>query len=222
MKKNVLLLMLFAGMLLGGCSAPATTEIKNTPEDFVNAEEIVTYLSEQNIVYTETGDNTGDISEEKRIDTAENGQNPYAVIVTCSDSRVPVEHVFNAGIGELFVIRTAGNVIGDYELGSVEYGAEHLGAKLVVVLGHTGCGAVDAALHGGAHGNIEKITDEISACLPENCDAREAEILNIQNSIADIMESEMIHELVEAGKTQVVGAVYDIESGKVVFLDAEK
>ena len=71
------------------------------------------------------------------------------MIVTCSDSRVPAEHIFSAGIGELFVIRTAGNVIGTYELGSVEYGAEHLHAPIVVVLGHTGCGAISAALSFG-------------------------------------------------------------------------
>ena len=111
----------------------------------------------------------------KREDTSENGQHPYAVIVTCSDSRVPAEHIFNAGIVELFFIRTAGNVIGDYALGSVEYGAEYLGTKLIVVLGHTNCGAVDAALHGGAHGAIATITDEISACLPVDCDPRAAE-----------------------------------------------
>lgn len=218
-KKYRLLLATAMTLMLSGCGGVAEVEMKDVPETFADGQSVAAYLSEQNGVYVQTGENAGDISEEKRMDTAENGQHPYAVVVTCSDSRVPAEHIFNAGVGELFVIRTAGNVIGDYELGSVEYGAEHLGAKLVVVLGHTGCGAVDAALHGGAHGYIEKITDEISACLPENCNPREAEILNVQNSIADIMQSEMMHELVENGETAVVGAVYDIESGEVTFLD---
>ena len=159
------------------------------------------------------------LSESKRKDTTENGQHPYAVVVTCSDSRVPAEHIFNAGIGELFVIRTAGNVIGDHALGSVEYGVEHLGAKLVVVLGHTHCGAVDAALNGGAHGHIATITDEISACLPAKCDPREAEKLNVENSISRIMASEIISEFIENGTARVVGAIYDIESGTVNFCD---
>ena len=163
--------------------------------------------------------NPGDISAAIRADTAENGQHPYAVIVTCSDSRVPAEHIFSAGIGELFVIRTAGNVIGTYELGSVEYGAEHLHAPIVVVLGHTGCGAVDAALNGGAHGNIAAITDEIAAHLPEGCDARAAEIANVENSIARIRESEIMAELEGSGAVVIVGAIYDIASGEVRFLD---
>ena len=77
-----------------------------------------------------------------RTDLSENGQKPYAVVITCSDSRVPPELIFNSGLGELFTIRTAGNVVADFETGSVEYGVDHLGAPLVVVMGHTKCGAV--------------------------------------------------------------------------------
>ena len=201
---------------LSGCAGADKT--KELPANLDDAQSILEYLEQQNEIYVKTGKNGGDQSEEKRMDTAGNGQHPYAVIVTCSDSRVPAEHIFNAGIGELFVIRTAGNVIGDHALGSVEYGAEHLGAKLVIVLGHTHCGAVDAALNGGAHGAIATITDEISACLPQGCDAREAEKLNVENSISRIMESEIIAQLVQGGETLVVGAIYDIESGDVEFL----
>jgi carbonic anhydrase len=110
-------------------------------------------------------------------------------------------------------------VIGDHALGSVEYGMEHLGAKLVVVLGHTHCGAVDAALNGGAHGYIATITDEISACLPAQCDPREAEKLNVENSISCMMASEIVTELTETGEARIVGAIYDIESGTIEFLD---
>ncbi len=186
-----------------------------------SADAVAEYLLQENAKYVQKDTNTGDISAQIRQDTAENGQHPYAVVITCSDSRVPAEHVFDAGIGELFVIRTAGNVIGDYELGSVEYGAEHLNAKLVVVLGHTQCGAVDAALNGGAHGYIETITDEISAHLPAGCDARQAEILNVENSIKRIVASEMMQELVQVGNVEVRGAIYDIATGEVEFLDGE-
>ena len=218
MKKFMLLLMLLllsAGIF--GCSG--TGETKELPDEFADAQSVVAYLEQQNEIYVKTDKNDGDMSKSKREETAENGQHPYAVIVTCSDSRVPAEHIFNAGIGELFVIRTAGNVIGDHALGSVEYGMEHLGAKLVVVLGHTNCGAVDAALNGGAHGAIETITDEISACLPAQCNPREAEKLNVENSISRIMASEIVTEILQTGSARIVGAIYDIESGTVEFLD---
>ena len=217
MKK--LMALLLAMLFVAGTAGCADT--KKLPEDIntADAQSVQKYLEEQNEIYVQSGKNSGDLSKSKRKDTTENGQSPYAVVVTCSDSRVPAEHIFNAGIGELFVIRTAGNVIGDHALGSVEYGMEHLGAKLVVVLGHTNCGAVDAALNGGAHGYIETITDEISACLPENCNPREAEILNVENSISRILSSEMVKELTETGSFRVVGAIYNIEKGSVEFLE---
>ena len=218
MKKwiSILLLCLIAAGLSGCACADKTKEL---PANFADAESILDYLQQQNEIYAQEGKNCGDLSKEKRVDTAENGQHPYAVIVTCSDSRVPAEHIFNAGIGELFVIRTAGNVIGDHALGSVEYGVEHLDAKLVIVLGHTNCGAVDAALNGGAHGAIATITDEIGACLPDGCDPREAEKLNVENSISRIMNSEIIAELAHDGEVRIVGAIYNIESGVVEFFD---
>ena len=218
MKKYILLLLvLFLAVGTFGCAG--SVEKKDVPKEFADAQSVLTYLKQQNELYVQTGKNAGDLSKSKREDTTENGQHPYAVIVTCSDSRVPAEHIFNAGIGELFVIRTAGNVIGDHALGSVEYGVEHLGAKLVVVLGHTNCGAVDAALKGGAHGAIATITDEISACLPEQCDPREAEKRNVENTISRIMASEIITEITQAGTSRVVGAIYDIESGTVEFFE---
>ena len=218
MKKWVsMLLVCLIAVGLSGCAGANKT--KEFPGEFSDAQSALTYLEHQNEIYVQTGKNSGDLSKDKRMDTAENGQHPYAVIVTCSDSRVPPEHIFNAGLGELFVIRTAGNVIGDHALGSVEYGVEHLGAKLVVVLGHTHCGAVDAALNGGAHGAIATITDDISACLPAQCDPREAEKLNVENSISCIMDSEIVAELIREGEALVMGAIYDIESGSVAFFD---
>ena len=208
MKKILILVLAIACML--GCAAYA--------EDGLSAQEAIDRLLSENAGYSAAEAASSDISADKRADTAQNGQYPYAVIITCSDSRVPAEHIFDAGIGDLFVIRTAGNVIGDYQLGSVEYGAEHLHASLVVVMGHTQCGAVDAAINGGAHGYIKTITDEISACLPDGCDARQAEILNVENSIARIRSSTIMQELEEAGEVAIKGAIYDIETGKVEFL----
>lgn len=112
-------------------------------------------------------------------------------------------------------------MIGDYELGSVEYGAEHLHSKVVLVLGHTGCGAVDAAMNGGAHGYIETITDEISACLPKGCTPREAEIKNVENSIRRLGQSEILRELEEKGEVLIQGAIYNISTGTVEYLNKE-
>ncbi len=221
--KKTLSLMLILILILTGCgSAPIDPSPSITPESapetFDSPESVKEFLISENASYVENDINDGNVSQDLRTDTAVNGQTPYAVVVTCSDSRVPAEHVFHAGLGELFVIRTAGNVIGDYELGSVEYGADHLHTKLVVVLGHTHCGAVGATLEGGAHGYIETITNEIASCLPEGVTAEDAEILNVQNSIAKIRESHIMQELEESGAVQIVGAIYDIETGLVEFL----
>ena len=107
-------------------------------------------LAAGNLKYLNAENGSGDISRRIRMSTWAKGQSPYAIIVTCSDSRVIPENIFSAGIGELFVIRLAGNIIDDHQLGSIEYAAGHLGCRLVVVLGHTHCGAVDAAINSRA------------------------------------------------------------------------
>lgn len=219
----------FAAMLvvaLAGCSASKDAEQEGTvvvessreAATIENAEDAKALLVAGNEYYVANDDRTVTTSLDIRQLTAENGQHPYAVVVTCSDSRVPAEHIFNAGIGELFVIRTAGNVVGEFELGSVEYGAEHLGCPLVVVLGHTHCGAVDAALNGGAHGNIVHITDEITAAIGSETDPRAAEEANVRAVVSTIESSEIMAELIENGDVEVAGAIYDIEAGTFRFI----
>ena len=132
---------------------------------------------------------------------------------------VPVpEQVFHAESGELFVIRVAGNVLDRHQLGSIEYAADHLGAKLVMVLGHTHCGAVDAAIHHEPAGYIRYITDDILKAAGEEKDPYRAGCLNVRHSAAVIEESLTIRKD-EADGLKVVGAMYDIESGKVSILD---
>ena len=104
-------------------------------------------LKDGNRKYLQAKREIGDISEAVREDTCRNGQHPYALIVTCSDARVIPEAIFQAGIGDLFIIRVAGNVIDNHQLGSIEYAALHLGVNLIVVMGHAHCGAVDAAIN---------------------------------------------------------------------------
>ncbi|MDL2280571.1 carbonic anhydrase [Selenomonadales bacterium OttesenSCG-928-I06] len=202
-------------MLFGICGFVAASENAET----ITCTEAIEKLQAGNSTYINALNNSANISSEVRVDTYKNGQHPYAVVITCSDSRVPPEHIFTAGIGELFVIRTAGNVVGDFELGSIEYGAEHCGAKVIVVLGHKNCGAVAAALDGHADGKIVNIVEEIQSCLGDTSDVVMAEDLNIRNSKNRIMESKIIKHLIAEGKIVVLEAKYDIETGKVDFLN---
>ena len=162
----------------------------------------------------------GDISPEIRKDTTENGQHPFAIVITCSDARVIPEAIFSSGIGELFVIRVAGNVIDNHQLGSVEYAADHLGVKLVMVLGHTHCGAVDAAINHDPAGYIRFLTDEIREAIGDEKDPFKASCLNVRRSISRI-ESSLAIQKDEAEGLAVVGAIYDIETGRVYIIDGE-
>lgn len=179
----------------------------------MNAQESLERLKSGNQSYLTAEKNSGDISPAIREKTYLNGQHPYAIIVTCADSRVIPESIFSAGIGELFVIRAAGNVIDNVQLGSIEYAAGHLGCPLVVVLGHSKCGAVDAAVNGAPHGFIKFITDEIKAAVGTEKDDISACCKNVRRSVNRIKESLHIDGL------KVVGALYRIDSGKVEFLD---
>ena len=171
-----------------------------------------------------------------RLQELVQGQAPKAVIISCSDSRVPPEVVFDQGLGDLFVIRTAGNVMGDYELGSVEYAADHLHTKLIVVLGHSSCGAVNAMLahNHGDHthpvpGHIAAIVKAIEEGegVKEVLANRDAEALDLRAVEANITDgvkqlrncAPILNELHQSGKIQIIGAVYHIESGEVRYLD---
>lgn len=185
----------------------------------LSASDALEKLKEGNKKYLSATSNPGDISPQIRKDTCENGQSPYAVIVTCSDSRVIPESIFMAGIGELFVIRVAGNVMDNHQLGSVEYAAGHLGCKLVVVLGHEHCGAVGAAMNDEPDGYIKYITDEIRKAIGEEKDEMRACCLNVQRSVSAVKDSPAIKEMMENDGLKVCGAVYYIGSGSVEFLD---
>ena len=151
-------------------------------ENHISASDALARLKEGNGVYVNSLTSVGDISQSRRLYTSKYGQHPYAVIVSCSDSRVIPESIFSAGIGDLFVIRVAGNVIDNTQLGSIEYATEHLGCKLVVVLGHTGCGAVSAALNENG-GYIKYLTDEIKRAVGNETDAVKASILTSSKAL---------------------------------------
>lgn len=184
----------------------------------LTADEALAKLRAGNERYLQASANPGDISPAARKQTCDEGQAPYAIIIACSDSRVIPEAAFSAGLGELFVIRVAGNVIDDHQLGSIEYAAGHLGSKLIVVLGHDHCGAVDAAINHDPDGYVKFITDEIAAAIGDETDDYRASCLNVAHSIQIIESSlEIQREEAEDG-LRVVGAMYRIESGLVEFL----
>jgi len=158
------------------------------------------------------------------------GQAPFAIILACSDSRVPVEIVFDQGLGDLFVIRVAGNIVAPSQVGSVEYAAAQLGAKLVVVLGHSDCGAVGATLKELAQEqelrspNLRAIVDRIRPAIESMTDRdvslEAAVVANIHQSVSRLQHGSLILEqLVESNELTIVGAEYSIESGEVRFLD---
>lgn len=174
-------------------------------------------LKAGNAAYCAGTGNTSTFTDQDRAELTKNGQHPYALIITCGDSRVPPEHIFNEGLGSLFVIRNAGNLIGEFEMASAEYACGHLGVELLVVMGHTHCGAVESTLAGGAEGYVKKITDEIAQAIGSETDARTCEKLNVKNSIRRLNESPVLRRLQDEGKLTVTGAIYDIETGAVTF-----
>jgi carbonic anhydrase len=160
------------------------------------------------------------------------GQKPFAIILSCSDSRVPPEIVFDKGLGEIFIVRVAGNVPDPIVLGSIEYAAEHFGCPLVMVLGHKRCGAVTAAVdaHGHPHGNIGAIIKTIAPAVNQarkeakggsKSDLVEAAIDDNIRLVAKslVKQSPVIKELVESGKVRIVNAKYDLDDGSVKLLD---
>ena len=167
------------------------------------------------------------------------GDHAYATVITCSDSRVPVELIFDAGIMDIFVIRVAGNVCDTDEVGSIEYGLSHVNTPVLVVLGHTQCGAVTAvthAVHGTGHAlerNIPPLVDNIEPAvrlaMSKHPDIHGDEIItyaieeNVWTGIEDLfMDSPATREIVNSGKAKVVGAIYDVGSGGIDWLPEHK
>lgn len=183
----------------------------------LTGEEALAKLREGNARYLKALTNDGDISPAIREQTAREGQFPYAIVLACSDSRVIPEAVFSAGIGELFVIRVAGNVIDDHQLGSIEYAASHLGTRLVVILGHTHCGAVGAAIHHEKGGYIGSIVEEIEKAIGQETDDEQAACLNACYN-AELVRKAFARDF-QARQVLVVPAVYEIDSGKVEILE---
>ena len=167
------------------------------------------------------------------------GQAPFAAVLGCSDSRVPVEAIFSQGPGALFVVRVAGNVVGEVPLGSLEFAVGELGVELVLVLGHTHCGAVGAALTSAAGptaaaattGNLRRVVEPIVAAIrtrksspeaPDSLSPERASRMNVEAACEGVvLGSPFLASRVESGQLTIVGSVYDLKTGRVEFLEGQ-
>jgi carbonic anhydrase len=160
------------------------------------------------------------------INETREGQYPFAVILSCMDSRTSVELIFDQGLGDLFSIRVAGNIVNNDILASIEYAIKYVGSKVLMVLGHTECGAIKSAKAGVRDGHITTLLDRIQPSISKAMLKEEdyhmfddnAAYANVENSLEEILtRSEIVKEMFKKGEIGIVGGVYDIESGKVDF-----
>lgn len=166
----------------------------------------------------------------KYVKDLNEGQHPYAAVIACSDSRVPVELLFDEGFGDIFVIRTAGNTILDHlSLGSVDYALNHLGVKVIIFLGHTNCGAITAVTQMGHEHHhvkndeevgdmVEMIAKTIESHRGTNCNLDEAVKENVLNQTKLYTDRPFVKEMIEQGQVLVVPAIYDLSCGAVEIL----
>lgn len=204
--------------------------METEPEEvFVNPDEALGRLKHGNAIFARGGASMA-LPSWARINELAAGQKPFAIIVGCSDSRVPPELVFDCSLGELFVVRTAGSTVSREGLGSILYAVEHLGAPLIVVLGHTKCGAVGAAVdvatkHAHLHGAL---FDMALPILPAVLEAEESHPTDLQDAairrnainIAERLRTadEVFTTRIAANRLKVVSAVYSLQSGQVEFM----
>ena len=213
-------LLLFACLALAGTSTTAAEEgARFSPAEALDL------LKAGNRRYQESRPAHPHQSAEHRV-TVSDSQHPFAQILACSDSRVAPEIVFDEGLGDLFVVRVAGNIVDDAVKGTLEYGSQHLGSSLIVVMGHSSCGAVTAAVHAEeAHDHVVSLMDAI---FPSVLLARRQQGDLIANAVrANVMRSVQqlrdswptLQKLYSAKKIAIVGAIYDLRTGKVIWLD---
>jgi len=219
------LLPALAVMLLVACARPEVAPTSKLPR---TSDEVLAMLQAGNERFHGFHAVHPDQSPE-RLKELLDGQHPWAVVISCSDSRVVPELVFDQGLGDLFTVRTAGNVVGEYELASVEYAVEHLGAPLVIVMGHTQCGAINAFLHEGdqpCHGHMKQLVAYLKAEEEEREAAAngltldEATRANIAHGVHVV--ERLFHEIEAGGhplNAKVVGALYHIENGQVEWVE---
>lgn len=166
----------------------------------------------------------------QQVNETSDSQHPFAVIISCMDSRTSAELIFDQGLGDIFSIRIAGNVINEDILGSAEFGCKAAGAKVILLIGHTGCGAIKGAVNDVELGHLHFITSKIKRCMPKikklHPNLSEPELCsevtkeNVIQGISDLKHgSTILSDMAHKGEIAIVGGVYDISSGVVEFLD---
>jgi carbonic anhydrase len=206
-------------------SAATSLALASGPHNPHSADSALQALKQGNQRFVENHLTRPNQDKALRDKLSDSGQTPMAAILSCSDSRVPAELVFDQGFGDLFVIRVAGNVPGEDEMGSIEYAVEHLGVPLVVVLGHTKCGAVSAAVQkANEPGALGQLLTRLKAAaqsvenLPAESQIPAAVKKNVELGISQLTaQSQVLAEAVKEGRTKILGAVYQLEDGRVVF-----
>lgn len=223
-------ILVISTMMLTACSLPFSGSVYERNTEELSIEEAVLLLKEGNERFISGKVLNDDLTVKKRETLTVEGQHPFAVVLTCSDSRVPPEILFDQGLGDLFIVRDAGNVVDPVTLGSVEYGAEHLKAKVVLVLGHSKCGAVKATVDGGQPAGsigaiVERIFPVVEKLRKENPVIPKEKLYELteeENVIAQahtIMKSPLIKELIEKKELKVIGGRYNIETGEIDFVE---
>tara|TARA_B100000809_G_scaffold265081_1_gene322797 strand:+ start:2257 stop:2859 length:603 start_codon:yes stop_codon:yes gene_type:complete len=159
------------------------------------------------------------------VEETSSGQYPFAVVLSCIDSRVPAELVFDQGIGDIFSVRVAGNIVNEDILGSIEYGCAVSGSKILIVLGHTKCGAVTAACENVKLGNITALLSKIKPAIEtvksstKKVEVEAVAIENVRQSIKEVRaKSSILADLEKEAKIKIVGAIYNVETGSVSFI----
>lgn len=225
MRRFQLVFALFAVMVLGVPQAWASTA-----GPVMSSDQALNLLKEGNDRFVSGSLKRPNQDQARRSLTASKGQQPFATVISCSDSRVPVEMLFDSGIGDIFIVRVAGNVADVDEIGTMEYGVDHLVTPLLVVLGHTRCGAVTAVVQGAElHGSLPLLVDNIKPAVEKARAANpgatgdalvnEAIKANVWQVIEDTLKkSEIVQKRVKGGDLKIVGALYDIETGKITWM----
>jgi carbonic anhydrase len=212
--------------LLAGSQFALAADPAHPEQPTVAPADAVSKLKEGNGRYTSGNLQHPGQTTERRAELTKD-QHPFAVILSCSDSRVPPEIVFDQGLGDLFVVRVAGNVIDDHGLGSIEYAVDHLGARLIVVLGHQSCGAVKAAKEtiaakSKAPGHIQSLVTAIQPVVEATAkdDLDTTVKANVKHVVQALRSSTPILKAkVASGDVQVTGGYYSLDTGAVTFLD---
>lgn len=203
----------------------------------MNPDKALELLKEGNKHYIESTVNDAEINIRTRRESTEEGQSPFAVVLGCSDSRVPAELVFSQGLGDLFVVRVAGNIIAPSQIGSIEFACQNFGTQLIVVLGHSHCGAIKATVDsllsspGDISPNIASIVEELLPAVrpvveKHECDDKDhlvhqAMRANVEQSVSGLkMRSTVLRDMLNNKQIKIVGAEYSLETGAVEFYDS--